>query len=158
MKADRVSELISPKSGTRPSQAQLQQQGILAGGANPYQTANALQATQRQLERQLKTDAVSKGLATRAAKDTTMQSLKQQGMTPNVDPALAATYSALERQLKTDKLKQNLEKHESRDALQQKGVLSKVDASLAATQKQLELRLKMDKLSKSLSEQPPVSP
>ena len=50
-KADRVRDLISPE--TRTSQALLTivhhldvadtQQGILVGGANPYQTANALQ-------------------------------------------------------------------------------------------------------------------
>ena len=51
-----MSDIILPK--TLLSQAQMKQQDILVGGANPYQTANKLQAMQRQLERQLKTSAL----------------------------------------------------------------------------------------------------
>eukprot|EP00485_Elphidium_margaritaceum_P003410 CAMPEP_0202695738 /NCGR_PEP_ID=MMETSP1385-20130828/9258_1 /ASSEMBLY_ACC=CAM_ASM_000861 /TAXON_ID=933848 /ORGANISM="Elphidium margaritaceum" /LENGTH=2423 /DNA_ID=CAMNT_0049351815 /DNA_START=30 /DNA_END=7301 /DNA_ORIENTATION=- len=102
--------------------------------------APKLAATSKQLDKQLKSDSLSKGLQQRPAESSMVDS--------RVAPTLAATSKQLDKQLKTDNLSKGLQQRPPESPL----VDAKVAPTLAATAKQLDKQLKTDTLSKGLQQ------
>ena len=129
----------------RPDVDQLREQGVLPNVAAPgVHVDQSLLATQKQLDKQIKTDKLSQSLNKR----TSHHDLQQKGLVENpskISPAIQEMTKKLEHQKKSDDIKQKLGARQDINEMMDSGLMvadpRKVAGSLAGVQSQISKEL-----------------